>query len=68
MVNSQTRTLRWVQFVRILLPLCPPAYADIHLQWTCASNRGFQTETQIWYSLLADGSFTITQVIWSYTG
>jgi hypothetical protein len=37
-------------------------------QWACATNRGFQTETQIWYSVLADGSLLLLQVIWSFIG
>lgn len=37
-------------------------------QWSCVSNKGFQTETQTWYSVLADGSILMVQVIWSYLG
>lgn len=34
--------------------------------WACTQNKGFQTETQTWYSVLADGSLLLCQVIWSY--
>jgi hypothetical protein len=34
----------------------------------CISNKGFQTETQVWYSILPDGSFLMVQVIWSFLG
>lgn len=37
-------------------------------QWMCISNKGFQTETQVWYSILPDGSFLMVQVIWSFLG
>lgn len=37
-------------------------------QWACTTNRGFQTETQVWYSILGDGSMLMVQVIWSYVG
>ncbi|ORX36571.1 oxidative stress survival, Svf1-like protein [Kockovaella imperatae] len=36
--------------------------------WSCANNRGFQTETQVWYSVLGDGSLLLVQVIWTYLG
>ncbi|OCF38717.1 survival factor 1 [Kwoniella heveanensis CBS 569] len=36
--------------------------------WANTSNKGFQTETQIWYSVLKDGSFLMVQIIWSYLG
>ncbi|WVR06944.1 hypothetical protein IAU60_003980 [Kwoniella sp. DSM 27419] len=36
--------------------------------WANISNKGFQTETQIWYSILEDGSSLMVQIIWSYTG
>ncbi|KAK1924293.1 oxidative stress survival, Svf1-like protein [Papiliotrema laurentii] len=41
---------------------------DKDTEWTCASNRGFQTETKTWYSVLEDGSLLLMQVIWSYVG
>ncbi|RSH87266.1 putative cell survival pathways protein [Saitozyma podzolica] len=36
--------------------------------WTCASNKGFQTETQVWYTILPDGCWVMVQIIWSYLG
>ncbi|KAH8086833.1 oxidative stress survival, Svf1-like protein [Filobasidium floriforme] len=42
--------------------------SDKDTAWACATNRGFQTETQIWYSVLADGSLLLLQVIWSFIG
>ncbi|WWD17189.1 hypothetical protein CI109_101627 [Kwoniella shandongensis] len=36
--------------------------------WANTSNKGFQTETQVWYSILEDGSMLMVQVIWSYIG
>ncbi|WVO16105.1 hypothetical protein L204_103772 [Cryptococcus depauperatus] len=36
--------------------------------WVNTSNAGFQTETQVWYTVLADGSVVMVQVIWSYLG
>ena len=42
--------------------------AELEIQWLCTYNRGFQTETQTFYSILSDGSFFLCQVIWSYTG
>ncbi|ORY32787.1 oxidative stress survival, Svf1-like protein [Naematelia encephala] len=42
--------------------------SDTDTAWACTSNRGFQTETQIWYSILEDGSVLMVQIIWSYLG
>lgn len=36
--------------------------------WALTTNNGFQTETQTWYSVLADGTLLLTQVIWSCIG
>lgn len=36
--------------------------------WACTTNKGFQTETQTWYSVLEDGSSLMCQVIWSCIG
>ncbi|KAK8864504.1 hypothetical protein IAR55_001754 [Kwoniella newhampshirensis] len=36
--------------------------------WSNTSNKGFQTETQVWYTILEDGSMLMVQVIWSYIG
>ncbi|OXH41948.1 survival factor 1 [Cryptococcus neoformans] len=36
--------------------------------WLNASNQGFQTETNVWYSVLEDGSLLMVQIIWSYLG
>ncbi|WVQ80796.1 hypothetical protein IAT38_002901 [Cryptococcus sp. DSM 104549] len=36
--------------------------------WANTSNSGFQTETQTWYTVLADGSMLMVQIIWSYLG
>jgi hypothetical protein len=41
---------------------------DKDTEWMCISNKGFQTETQVWYSILPDGSFLMVQVIWSFLG
>lgn len=35
-------------------------------QWICDKKHGFQTETQVWYNTLTDGSTVMVQVIWSY--
>lgn len=42
--------------------------ADGVMQWACTTGKGFQTETQVWYSVLNDGTFLMVQVIWSYLG
>ncbi|KAJ9126416.1 hypothetical protein QFC24_002155 [Naganishia onofrii] len=36
--------------------------------WALTTNKGFQTETQTWYAVLADGTLLLTQVIWSCIG
>lgn len=36
--------------------------------WACETNKGFTTETQSWYSCLADGSWIMVQIIFSVTG
>ncbi|WWC70096.1 uncharacterized protein I206_104043 [Kwoniella pini CBS 10737] len=36
--------------------------------WANTSNKGFQTETQIWYTILEDGTWVMVQLIWSYVG
>lgn len=36
------------------------------LEWTCAG--GFATETQVWYSVLEDGSLVSSQIIHSAVG
>ncbi|KAL7421646.1 putative cell survival pathways protein [Cryptotrichosporon argae] len=36
-------------------------------EWACNTSK-FSTETQVWYSVLADGSLLMTQVIWSCIG
>ncbi|WWC94309.1 hypothetical protein V866_001151 [Kwoniella sp. B9012] len=36
--------------------------------WANTSNKGFQTETQIWYTVLEDGTWIMVQIIWSYVG
>ncbi|KAK0533270.1 putative cell survival pathways protein [Tilletia horrida] len=36
------------------------------LEWTCAG--GFTTETQTWYTILADGAFATSQIIHSSVG
>ncbi|KAJ9090655.1 hypothetical protein QFC19_009513 [Naganishia cerealis] len=36
--------------------------------WELTTNKGFQTETQTWYSVLSDGTLLLTQVIWSCIG
>ncbi|WWC89211.1 uncharacterized protein L201_004129 [Kwoniella dendrophila CBS 6074] len=36
--------------------------------WANTSNKGFQTETQIWYTILEDGTWVMAQLIWSYVG
>lgn len=41
---------------------------DNDTDWACESNKGFRTETQSWYSILADGSWTMYQIIYSITG
>lgn len=41
---------------------------DNDTDWACESNKGFRTETQSWYSILADGSWTMYQIIYSVTG
>ncbi|ODO09873.1 hypothetical protein I350_02095 [Cryptococcus amylolentus CBS 6273] len=36
--------------------------------WLNTNDAGFQTETQTWYTVLADGSVVMVQIIWSYLG
>ncbi|KAL7416670.1 oxidative stress survival, Svf1-like protein [Mrakia frigida] len=36
--------------------------------WACDTNKGFVTETQVWYSALEDGSWIMLQLIFSVTG
>ncbi|CDZ98404.1 Oxidative stress survival, Svf1-like [Phaffia rhodozyma] len=36
--------------------------------WACDTTKGFMTETQSWYAILADGSWCMFQIIWSITG
>jgi hypothetical protein len=52
----------------LIIPISAPIMDISYQQWACATNRGFQTETQIWYSVLADGSLLLLQVIWSFIG
>ncbi|WFD45640.1 Putative cell survival pathways protein [Malassezia furfur] len=40
--------------------------ARTDLNWTCPS--GLTTETQVWYSILEDGSFVMSQIIYSSVG
>lgn len=37
-------------------------------QWLCTSKEGFQAETQIWYTILNDGTFVMCQFVYSYLG
>ena len=40
--------------------------ARTDMNWTCPS--GLTTETQVWYSILEDGSFVMSQIIYSSVG
>ncbi|KAL1411395.1 putative cell survival pathways protein [Vanrija albida] len=44
------------------------ALTDTDTAWECISNKGFQTETQTYYSVLEDGSIVMIQIIWSFLG
>lgn len=37
-------------------------------EWACETKKGFNSETQTWYSILEDGSMMMVQIIWSYIG
>ncbi|KAK4687327.1 hypothetical protein P7C73_g2785, partial [Tremellales sp. Uapishka_1] len=43
------------------------ALSEKDTSWAC-SKDGFRGETQIWYTVLEDGSLVLIQLIWSYTG
>jgi hypothetical protein len=42
--------------------------APTDTDWKVETSKGFRTETQSWYAILADGSWVMFQVIFSVTG
>lgn len=44
------------------------ALAPTDTDWKVETSKGFRTETQSWYAILADGSWIMFQVIFSVTG